>query len=84
LAHPGPGGRGDYGSPAMKAEISRVMSERNGDDFGLRQRKNTHGNSPEDYAPVAKAMGIRDVSEVHDDTGDWLVLRKAHSAQARL
>jgi ubiquinone/menaquinone biosynthesis C-methylase UbiE len=67
---------GGYGSPALKAEIYRVMSERNGDDFGARQKKNTDGNSPEDYAPVARAMGIDDVSEVHDDTGDWLVLRK--------
>ncbi|GHV29460.1 hypothetical protein AGMMS4952_15200 [Spirochaetia bacterium] len=65
---------GGYGSPAMRAEIYRVMSERNGDDFEARQKKNTDDNSPEDYAPVAMAMGIGDVREVHDDTGDWLVL----------
>jgi SAM-dependent methyltransferase len=70
---------GGYGSPEMKAEIYRVMSGRNGDDFGARQKKNTDGNSPEDYAPVARAMALGDVSEVHDDTGDWLVLHKVRS-----
>jgi hypothetical protein len=67
---------GGYGNGALKAEIYRVMSARNGDDFEARQRKNTDGNSPEDYAPVARAMGIGGVSVFHDDTGDWLVLRK--------
>ncbi|GHV80371.1 hypothetical protein AGMMS49944_21620 [Spirochaetia bacterium] len=73
---------GGYGSPAMKAAIYRVMSELNGDDFEMRQKKNTDGNSPEDYAPVARALGIGDVSEVHDDTGDWLVLRKTAELRA--
>lgn len=68
---------GGYGSPSLKAEIFRVMSERNGADFGARQQKTTQGSTPDDYAPVAAALGFADVRVVHDDTGDWLFLRKA-------
>ncbi|AEF86055.1 methyltransferase type 11 [Treponema primitia ZAS-2] len=68
---------GGYGSPALKTEIYRVMSERNGDDFGARQQKTTQDSLPEDYAPVAQSLGFAEVRVVHDDTGDWLLLRKA-------
>ncbi|WP_010261953.1 class I SAM-dependent methyltransferase [Treponema primitia] len=74
---------GGYGSPALKAEIYRIMSERNGNDFGVRQQKTTLGSTPDDYAPVAQTLGF-DVRVVHDDTGDWLLLRKpAVSPEAR-
>ncbi|MDR3170663.1 MAG: class I SAM-dependent methyltransferase [Treponema sp.] len=70
---------GGYGSLVLKEAIFRKLSEQNNEDFGMRQKKMSSGASPEDYALVLEQMGVRDYQVIHEESGDWLLFRKASS-----
>ncbi|MDR1947849.1 MAG: class I SAM-dependent methyltransferase [Spirochaetaceae bacterium] len=68
---------GGYGNFNLKENIFREMSKRNGDSFWERQRRITEGASPEDYAPVLEGLGFGAHRVIHEESGDWLLFRKA-------
>jgi SAM-dependent methyltransferase len=67
---------GGYGSPALKEEIYRIMSERNGEDWAKQRRKKTAGFTPDDYKLELQAMDIPS-RVLEEDSGEWLLFRKS-------
>jgi SAM-dependent methyltransferase len=67
---------GGYGSSALKKEIYRKMTERNGVDYAEQRRKKTAGFTPDDYKRELDEMGIPG-RVIHEGSGDWLLFRKS-------
>jgi SAM-dependent methyltransferase len=72
---------GGYGTAELKAAVYRRMSGLNGEDWAVRQKKTVEGHSPEDYALVLETEGFwhhpgNTYEVIHEECGDWLVLRK--------
>jgi ubiquinone/menaquinone biosynthesis C-methylase UbiE len=67
---------GGYGSAQLKQAIYQTMSARNHEDFGEQQEKRTQGTAPEDYARVMERLGMGLPTCIHEESGDWLLLRK--------
>ncbi|MDR0376376.1 MAG: class I SAM-dependent methyltransferase [Spirochaetaceae bacterium] len=72
---------GGYGTGELKAAVYRRMSDRNGEDWSVRRKRTVEGRSPEDFARVLEAAGLcrsrgSRFEVVHEESGDWLVLRK--------
>jgi ubiquinone/menaquinone biosynthesis C-methylase UbiE len=72
---------GGYGTAELKQAIYRKMSERNGEDWTISRKKTTEGASPEDYALVLDQIGLTPYEEIHEESGDWLILRKPGEAR---
>jgi SAM-dependent methyltransferase len=67
---------GGYGTRELKAAIYERMSGVNGEDWSIRQKRTVEGHSPEDYALVLEETGLGRFEVIHEESGDWLVLRK--------
>lgn len=68
---------GGFGTSQLHEQINQMMFERQGDEWLERKKKREKGSLPDDYVPVLERLGIQDYELIENESGNWLLLRKA-------